>query len=82
MHAFSFEHVLLGNQLGHSSLGRLILSPCSHHIGMGPHEISVTDIGMSTDVVIVPVLFRQPWRFHVCGFLSQIEDAIFQKTSH
>lgn len=51
-------------------------------LGVGPHESSPSHVSMSIGVVIVLVLFRQPYR---CGILSEAspsfpKDTMSQKT--
>lgn len=44
------------------------------YLGIGPCRISPTNIGMSTDVIIIQVLLKQPLWFPGCG-----EPAIYER---
>jgi hypothetical protein len=54
-----------------------------HDLGVEPHEISLFHIRMSTDTIIVLVLFKQSncWDFMGTASLSYREDAVLQHTS-
>lgn len=56
------------------------LPPVLHHIGE-PHEIHTIHVMMWNDVVIMQVLFRQPysWSFLIAAFLSYRGDTILSQ---